>query len=119
MLRCSTDVRAKGTLPANSGCQNRQQVLAPAIAFKKATLRVFAGRFGCLVRARLLADPAGIQAKGGLPFGFHIAGAVYFRVPFAHGLIFPFGYTAGALIALDGLRCCLDGFVRWKGRVYR
>ena len=63
--------------------------------------------------------PRAFRQRGGLPFGFHIAGAVYFRVPFAHGLIFPFGYTAGALIALDGLRCCLDGFVRWKGRVYR
>jgi chlorobactene glucosyltransferase len=52
-------------------------------------------------------------------FGFHIAGAVYFRIPVAYGLIFPLGYTAGALIALDSLRWRLTGFVRWKGRVYR
>ena len=52
-------------------------------------------------------------------FGFHIAGAIYFRIPFAYGLIFPLGYTAGALIALDSLRWRLNGVVRWKGRVYR
>lgn len=52
-------------------------------------------------------------------FGLHIAGAAYFRIPIWYGLMFPLGYTAGALIAFDSLRWRLRGFVRWKGRVYR
>ena len=52
-------------------------------------------------------------------FGLHIAGAAYFRIPWAYGLLFPLGYTAGALIALDSLRWRMCGRVRWKGRVYK
>lgn len=52
-------------------------------------------------------------------FGLHIAGAAYFRIPWAYGLLFPLGYTAGALIALDSLRWRMTGRVRWKGRVYK
>lgn len=52
-------------------------------------------------------------------FGLHIAGAAYFGIPVLYGLMFPLGYTAGALIALDSLRWRLSGRVRWKGRVYR
>lgn len=52
-------------------------------------------------------------------FGLHLGGAAYFRIPIWYGLLFPLGYTAGALIAFDSLRWRLSGFVRWKGRVYR
>lgn len=50
--------------------------------------------------------------------GLHVAGAAHFRIPAWYGLIFPVGYTAGAIIALDSLRWRLTGSVRWKGRVY-
>jgi chlorobactene glucosyltransferase len=52
-------------------------------------------------------------------FALHLGGAAYFRIPIWYGLLFPIGYTAGALIALDSLRWRLSGFVRWKGRLYR
>jgi chlorobactene glucosyltransferase len=51
--------------------------------------------------------------------GLHVAGAAFFRIPLFYGLLFPLGYTAGAMIALDSLRWRLSGRVRWKGRVYR
>jgi chlorobactene glucosyltransferase len=50
--------------------------------------------------------------------GLHIGGAVHFRIPWWYGLLFPLGYTAGALMALDSVRWHLTGRVRWKGRVY-
>lgn len=52
-------------------------------------------------------------------FGLHIAGAAYFRISWAYGLLFPVGYTVGALIALNSLRWRMSGRVRWKGRIYR
>jgi chlorobactene glucosyltransferase len=51
-------------------------------------------------------------------FGMHLAGARHFRIPLRYGLIFPVGYTVGAMIALDSVRWHLTGRVRWKGRVY-
>ncbi|MBO0734571.1 MAG: glycosyltransferase [Methylocapsa sp.] len=48
----------------------------------------------------------------------HIAGAVHFRIPVWYGLLFPLGYTAGALIALESVRRRLTGQRVWKGRVY-
>lgn len=67
--------------------------------------------------ACLAAIPATLGAAA--VFALHIAGASYFRIPLGYGLLFPLGYTAGALIALDSLRWRLTGYVRWKGRVYR
>ena len=52
-------------------------------------------------------------------FGLHLAGASYFGIPWTYGLLFPLGYTTGAVIALDSLRWRISGRVRWKGRVYR
>jgi chlorobactene glucosyltransferase len=49
---------------------------------------------------------------------FHIAGAIHFGIPVWYGFLFPFGYTAGAMIGFDGLRWRLTRRVRWKGRVY-
>jgi chlorobactene glucosyltransferase len=51
-------------------------------------------------------------------FGLHIAATVHFRIPFWYGLLFPVGYTMGALMALDSVRRRLRGQVSWKGRIY-
>lgn len=75
---------------------------------------------GCLHGSNdacLAAIPAGLGAAAA--FGLHLGGAIYFRIPVFYGLIFPLGYTAGALIAFDSLRWRLMGRVTWKGRVYR
>lgn len=48
----------------------------------------------------------------------HIAGTRYFRIPLWYGLLFPLGYTAGALIAADSIRRRRKASVAWKGRVY-
>jgi chlorobactene glucosyltransferase len=48
--------------------------------------------------------------------GFHVAGARYFRIPVWYGLLFPVGYTVGAVLAIDSLRRRLHGRVSWKGR---
>ena len=57
-------------------------------------------------------------AASGAAVGLHIAATFYFRIPFWYGLLFPFGYTAGALMALDSVRRRLSGRVSWKGRIY-
>jgi chlorobactene glucosyltransferase len=53
-----------------------------------------------------------------LAFGFHIGGAFYFRIPLWYGFLFPLGYTAGALTAIDSIRQRMAGKVAWRGRVY-
>jgi chlorobactene glucosyltransferase len=50
--------------------------------------------------------------------GLHVGGAVHFRIPWWYGLLFPLGYTAGAVMAFDSVRWRLTRRVRWKGRVY-
>jgi chlorobactene glucosyltransferase len=50
--------------------------------------------------------------------GLHIAGAHYFGIPLWYGLLFPAGYTAGSVMAIDSLRLRLRGQVTWKGRTY-
>lgn len=60
--------------------------------------------------------PAALGAAAA--FGLHIAGAFYFGIPPWYGLLFPLGYSAGALIALDSVRRRLSGRVSWKGRTY-
>lgn len=51
-------------------------------------------------------------------FGIHIAATFYFRIPFYYGLLFPLGYTIGAIMGIDSVRRRLTGRVIWKGRVY-
>jgi chlorobactene glucosyltransferase len=51
-------------------------------------------------------------------FGLHIAAARHFRIPLYYGLLFPLGYTVGAVMALDSVRRRLSGRVTWKGRTY-
>jgi chlorobactene glucosyltransferase len=48
----------------------------------------------------------------------HLAGALRLGIPWWYALVFPLGYTAGALIALDSIRWRLVGRVHWKGRTY-
>jgi chlorobactene glucosyltransferase len=50
--------------------------------------------------------------------GFHIAGARHFLIPLWYGLLFPIGYTVGALMAIDSVRRRLCSRVSWKGRTY-
>ncbi len=50
--------------------------------------------------------------------GLHVSAAFYFRIPFWYGLLFPLGYTAGALMAFDSVRRRVSGRVSWKGRIY-
>lgn len=57
-------------------------------------------------------------AASGAAIGLHVAAAVYFRIPLWYGLVFPLGYTAGALMALDSVRRRVSGRVSWKGRIY-
>jgi chlorobactene glucosyltransferase len=63
--------------------------------------------------ALALALPASAAA-----FGLHLAGTRFFHIPFWYGLVFPLGYTVGALIAIDSVRRRLSGRVSWKGRTY-
>lgn len=51
-------------------------------------------------------------------FGLHIAGTSYFGIPPWYGLLFPLGYSAGAMIAIDSVRRRLSGRISWKGRTY-
>jgi chlorobactene glucosyltransferase len=57
-------------------------------------------------------------AASGAALGLHVAATFYFRIPFWYGLIFPLGYSVGALMAVDSVRLRLSGKVSWKGRVY-
>jgi len=50
--------------------------------------------------------------------GLHIGGAVHFKIPWWYGLLFPLGYTAGAVMAFDSVRWRITRRVYWKGRVY-
>jgi chlorobactene glucosyltransferase len=50
--------------------------------------------------------------------GLHVGGALHFRIPWWYGLLFPLGYTAGAVLALDSVRWRVTRRVQWKGRVY-
>jgi chlorobactene glucosyltransferase len=54
----------------------------------------------------------------GAALGLHVAATFYFRIPFWYGFLFPLGYTAGALMALDSVCRRLSGRVSWKGRIY-
>ena len=51
-------------------------------------------------------------------FALHIAAAQYFRVPLYYGLLFPLGYTVGAIMAVDSVGRRLRGRISWKGRIY-
>ncbi|CCD91567.1 putative Glycosyl transferase, family 2 [Bradyrhizobium sp. ORS 375] len=50
--------------------------------------------------------------------GLHVAGAVYLRIPFWYGLLFPLGYWLGACLAIESVRRHRKGRIVWKGRIY-
>jgi len=50
--------------------------------------------------------------------GLHVAGAVYLRIPFWYGLLFPLGYSIGAWLAIESVRRHRRGRIVWKGRTY-
>ncbi len=58
-------------------------------------------------------------ASSGAAFGLHLAGARFFAIPLWYGLLFPFGYSLGALIAADSLRWRFRKRIAWKGRIYQ
>ncbi len=51
-------------------------------------------------------------------FGVHLRGARYFAIPVWYGLLFPVGYSLGALLVINGIRERWRGRVVWKGRAY-
>lgn len=57
-------------------------------------------------------------AASAAAFGLHLAGSVHFGIPLYYGLLFPLGYTVGAVLAFDSVRWRLVRRVHWKGRVY-
>ena len=67
--------------------------------------------------AQLLALVLAVTASAAA-FALHVAATFYFRIPFWYGLLFPLGYTLGALIALDSVCRRWRGRVSWKGRIY-
>jgi chlorobactene glucosyltransferase len=69
------------------------------------------GSIACLPLAAALCGSATALA-------LHVAGAAHFRIPLWYGLLFPLGYSAGALMVLDSVRRRLYGPVSWKGRTY-
>jgi chlorobactene glucosyltransferase len=49
---------------------------------------------------------------------FHAVGAAHLRIPMWYGLLFPVGYTVGAVLALDSIFRRRRGGITWKGRTY-
>lgn len=69
------------------------------------------------VHAACIALPAASAASLAM-LALHVAGAIHLGIPAWYGILFPIGYSAGALIGLDSVRWRMTRRVRWKGRVY-
>jgi chlorobactene glucosyltransferase len=67
--------------------------------------------------ACLAAGPALLGSMAAI--ALHVAGAAHFGIPICYGLLFPVGYGAGVLLALDSVRSKWLGRIRWKGRTYK
>lgn len=92
--------------------------VAPILAWATFLIPLF-DAVGCahsVQGACLALWPASFASAAAL--GLHIAGAAHFGIPVWYGLLFPFGYTAGSLIAVDSVRRRWVGAVQWKGRTY-
>jgi chlorobactene glucosyltransferase len=90
-------------------------VLAWAVPIVPAAIAMlFVHDPGALTLAALVCASAASAAA----IALHVAGAIHFAIPFWYGLLFPLGYTAGALIAADSIRRRRRARVAWKGRVY-
>ena len=66
---------------------------------------------GCLALAPAVLASAAM-------FALHIACSLHLGIPPVYGLLFPAGYSLGAIMVLDSVRWRLRGRVSWKGRVY-
>jgi len=75
-------------------------------------IRCNAGSSGACLGS-FLAIPASAAS-----IGLHVAGALYFQIPLWYGLLFPLGYSVGAIIAVDSVRMRVTGRTRWKDRIY-
>jgi chlorobactene glucosyltransferase len=96
----------------------RTIVIALALCWASLALPALDG-LGCAEGRDLSCAALGLAAPATLAaFGFHMAGAVFFRVPIWYGLLFPLGYSIGAIMTLDSLRRKAAGRVSWKGRTY-
>jgi chlorobactene glucosyltransferase len=111
---------AKNLIQMAGGTRRTLFLAAVAVAMAWAAVIVpaydasacFAGSRGaCIALAPALAASCAA-------FALHIAGAVHFGIPWVYGLLFPLGYSVGALIGLDSVRWRCIGRVRWKGRTY-
>jgi chlorobactene glucosyltransferase len=51
-------------------------------------------------------------------FGVHIGAAVYFRIPFRYGLLFPLAYLVGAVLAGNSVLVRARNRIPWKDRIY-
>jgi len=93
-------------------------IVAIVLAWASILLPLFdtSGCFNGSETACLATAPALLASAAA--FAFHIAGAWHFGIPFWYGFLFPFGYTIGAMIALDSLRRRLTHRIYWKGRIY-
>lgn len=61
----------------------------------------------------------GCAAAGTLALaGTHIGTAHHLKIPWWYGCLFPLGYVAGALLAVDAVLRRARGSVAWKGRAY-
>ncbi|MGN6550981.1 MAG: glycosyltransferase [Pararhizobium sp.] len=69
------------------------------------------------IDAACIALPAASAASLAM-LALHVAGALHLGIPAWYGILFPIGYSAGALIGLDSVRWRMTRRVRWKGRVY-
>lgn len=75
--------------------------------------------WGCAQGTPLACGALGLAlASSGAAFGLHFAGARFFAIPLWYGLLFPLGYSLGALIAVSSLFCHFNRRFEWKGRVY-
>ncbi|HET7849300.1 MAG TPA: glycosyltransferase [Pseudolabrys sp.] len=110
---------AKNLVDMFGGPGSTLAIATAAVVFAWATYLVPAadlvtcinGGAGCSALLPALAASASIV-------GLHVAGTFYFKIPVWYGLLFPLGYTAGALIAIDSIRKRMRGRVTWKGRTY-
>jgi hypothetical protein len=48
----------------------------------------------------------------------HIGAAVYFRIPFRYGVLFPLAYLVGAVLAGNSILVRARNRITWKDRIY-
>jgi chlorobactene glucosyltransferase len=111
---------AKNLVDTLGGAAPTASLALAAVALAWAALAVPLIDLIGAVQGAAAADAALVLALVGsaAAFGLHIAATFHFRIPFWYGLLFPLGYTAGALMAFDSVRRRRSGRISWKGRMY-